>query len=337
MKNFGRICSLILAVVFSTSAALAQSSHGAMAGTITDPTGAVIPGAKVLVVDAATGTKSETVSTSSGDYRFTELPVGNYTVTTTASGFATSVATGVQVTVNSIAALDVKLTVGAQTENVTVDASGLRLETESSDVGGTVSNKQVEDLPLSLAFGVGGLRSPETFVFLLPGTTGPGSGTSGNSTNGVFFSRLSGGQAYGAEVLLDGASITRSENGSSFDETSPSIEALQEFKVTTSTPSAEFGRTTAGIESFSVKSGTNAFHGTGYAIVKNRVFDANTWFNNGYKAEDCVGVSELNCNYSKPQDQKYDYGGVFDGPVRIPHLYNGKYERRCKTRPQNAA
>jgi hypothetical protein len=308
MKSFRGICSLILAVVFTTSAAFAQSSHGALAGTVTDPSGAVIPGAKVLLTEEATGVKSSTVSTSSGDYRFTELPVGSYTVTTTATGFETATATGVQITINSIASLNVKLTVGSQTENITVDASGLRLETESSDVGGTVSNKQVEDLPLSLASGVGGLRSPETFVFLLPGTTGPGSG----------------GQAYGAEVLLDGASITRSENGSSFDETSPSIEALQEFKVTTSVPSAEFGRTTAGIESFSVKSGTNVYHGTGYAIVKNRVFDANSWFNDGYKAEDCKGVSELNCNYSKPQDQKYDYGGVLDGPVRIPHLYNGK-------------
>ena len=324
MKSFRRICSLILAVVFATSAAFAQSSHGGLAGSVTDPTGAVIPGAKVQLTEEATGVKSDTVSTSSGAYRFNELPVGSYTVTTTAAGFSTSTATGVLVTVNSTSALDVKLTVGSQTENVTVDASGLRLETESSDVGGTVSNKQVEDLPLSLASGIGGLRSPETFVFLLPGTTGPGSGTQGNTGNGVFFSRLSGGQAYGAEVLLDGASITRSENGSSFDETSPSIEALQEFKVTTATPSAEFGRTTAGIESFTLKAGTNTYHGTGYAIVKNRVFDANNWFNNGYKALQCQGVSELNCAYSKPQDQKYDYGGVLDGPVRIPHLYNGK-------------
>jgi hypothetical protein len=324
MMSFRRICSLILAVVFTTSAAFAQSSHGAMAGTVTDPTGAFIPGAKVLVTEQATGTKTQTVSTSSGDYRFNELPVGSYTVTTTASGFTTATATGVQVTINSTAALNVKLTVGAQTDNIPVDASGLRLETQSSDVGGTVSNKQVEDLPLSLANGVGGLRSPETFVFLLPGTTGPGSGTQGNTGNGVFFSRLSGGQAYGAEVLLDGASITRSENGSSFDETSPSIEALQEFKVTTSTPSAEFGRTTAGIESFSTKSGTNSYHGSAYLIVKNRVFDANTWFNNGYKATNCQGQTEIECQYSKGQDSKYDYGGVLDGPVVIPHLYNGR-------------
>src|ERR1700735_576195 len=178
--------------------------------------------------------------------------------------------------------------------------------------GGAAPISRRKNGRLPLANGVGGLRSPETFVFLLPGTTGPGTGTSGNTGNGVFFSRLSGGQAYGAEVLLDGASITRSENGSSFDETSPSIEALQEFKVTTSTPSAEFGRTTAGIESFSVKSGTNTYHGSAYAIVKNRVFDANSWFNNAYKSLNCIGVPEVDCNYSKPQDQKYDYGGVLD-------------------------
>jgi hypothetical protein len=187
-----------------------------------------------------------------------------------------------------------------------------------------VSSKQIEDLPLSLASGIGGLRSPETFVFLLPGTTGPGSGTAGNTGNGVFFSRLSGGQAYGGEVLLDGASIQRSENGSSFDETSPSIEALQEFKVTTATPSAEFGRSTSGIESFATKNGTNDFHGTAYTIIKNRVFDANNWFNNGYTARNCQGVPEIDCAYSKPQDSKFDYGGVFSGPVWIPHVvWNG--------------
>ena len=140
MKSFGRICTLILAVIFATSVAFAQSSHGAMAGSVTDPTGAVIPGAKVVLTEEATGVKSETVSTSSGDYRFNELPVGSYTVTVTAWGFSTSTATGVQVTVNSTSSLNVKLAIGSQTENVTVDASGLRLETESSDVGGVVSN-----------------------------------------------------------------------------------------------------------------------------------------------------------------------------------------------------
>jgi hypothetical protein len=316
--------ALVAALALGLPSAWAQSTRGILAGTVTDSTGAVIPGAHVVAVNEASGGKNEAVSTSSGNYRFPELPIGAYTVTTTAAGFQVAKATGVQVTINSVTSLNVNLTIGAQTDSVTVDASGLRIEAQSSDISGTVSNKQIEDLPLSLASGVGGLRSPETFVFLLPGTTGPGSGTSGNTGNGVFFSRLSGGQAYGAEVLLDGASIQRSENGSSFDETSPSIEALQEFKVTTSTPSAEFGRTTSGIESFSVKSGTNNLHGTAYAIVKNNVFDANSWFNNGYKALDCQGVTEINCQYKKPQDSKYDFGGVLSGPVRIPKLYNGR-------------
>src|ERR1700729_2045843 len=314
---------LLLAGSFACSA-VAQSARGALAGNVTDSTGAVIPGANISAVNQSTGGKNETKSTSAGAYRFPDLPIGVYTVTVTAPGFATATNTGVQVEINVTASLSVTLKTGAVSEVVSVDASGNRIETESSDIGGTISNKQIEDLPLSLASGVGGLRSPETFVFLLPGTTGPGSGTAGNTGNGVFFSRLSGGQAYGAEVLLDGASIQRGENGSSFDETSPSIEALQEFKVTTSTPSAEFGRTTAGIESFSVKSGANDFHGIAYAIIKNRVFDANNWFNNGYKAMNCVGVPEVQCAFSKPQDSKYDFGGIFTGPVWIPKLYHGK-------------
>jgi hypothetical protein len=328
MKSFGRICGLVVLGVGGLSLSvkgIAQSARGELAGSIADSTGAVISGAVIDATNESNGGKNETKSSSVGSYRFPDLPIGTYTVVVQAPGFATTSSTGVQVQINSTSSLNVTLKTGAVSEVVNVDASGNQIETESSDIGGTISNKQIEDLPLSLASGVGGLRSPEVFVFLLPGTTGPGTaGGPGLNQNGVFFSRLSGGQAYGAEVLLDGASIQRSENGSSFDETSPSIEALQEFKVTTSTPSAEFGRTTSGIESFSTKSGTNSFHGTGYAIVKNRIFDANDWFHDGYKALDCIGVSEINCTYSKPQDSKYDYGGTFGGPVRIPKLYNGK-------------
>src|SRR5665213_461133 len=318
-RVFRAACFALLAGAI-TNAAVAQSSRGELAGNVTDATGAAIPGATVDAVNQGTGGKNEAKSSSAGSYRFSDIPIGVYTVTVTAPGFATASNTGVQVQINSTTALNVALKAGAVTDVVNVDASGLRLETESSDISGTISNKQIEDLPLALALGVGGMRSPETFVFLVPGTTGPGSGTGGNTQNGVFFSRLSGGQAYGAEVLLDGASIQRSENGSSFDETSPSIEALQEFKVTTSSPSAEFGRTTAGIESFVTKSGANLFHGTGFAIVKNQVFDANNWFNNGYKALNCGTIPALNCVYKRPQDSKYDYGGTFSGPVWIPKL-----------------
>ena len=312
---------LLLGLVAGNLAA--QTTSGAIAGSILDPSGAVVPNATVTATNDATHIITTAKSASAGAYRFPNLPQGTYTVTAVVPGFDKATETGVIVHINSVTSLDIKLVAGEVTQTITVDASGLRIETESSEINGTVSNKQIEDLPLSLAAGIGGLRSPETYVFLVPGTTGPGSGTTGNSGNGVFFSRLSGGQAYGAETMLDGASIQRSENGSSFDETSPSIEALQEFKVTTSTPSAEFGRSTSGIESFATKNGTNTFHGTAYTIIKNRVFDANNWFNNGYTVLNCQGVSEVDCPYSRPQDSKFDYGGVFSGPVVIPHLWDG--------------
>jgi len=318
---------LALTLAFATISAvpaLGQSERGSMAGNVTDQTGAVIPNATITATNENTQGKTQTKSTSAGIYRFPALPIGTYTVKATATGFATKTATGVLVQINGTTALNMMLVPGSVEQTVTVDASGLRLQTQSSDISGTISQRQIEDLPLSINQGVGGLRSPEAFAFLIPGTTGPGTGgTAPFMGNGVFLSKLSGGQDYGAEVLLDGASIQRSENGSSFDETSPSIEALQEFKVTTSVPSAEFGRTTAGIESFVTKSGTNEFHGTAFTILKNAAFDANNWFNNGYSALNCANMPENQCPFRRGQDSKFDYGGTLGGPVWIPHIYNG--------------
>jgi hypothetical protein len=312
---------------------LAQSTRGELAGNVADPSGAVIVGAQVTAVGVDTGVKYQAVTTSSGSYRFPEIAIGRYNVTVTSTGFSASVSRGVLININSTSALNVVLQPGAATESISVDASAPTVESESSELGGTISSQQIQDLPLLIANGVGGLRSPEAFAFLVPGTTGPGSGGTGLNANGVWFMKLGGGQSFGSDTLLDGASIQRSENGSSFDETSPSIEAMQELKVTTSTPPAEFGRTTGGTESFSTKSGTNSFHGTGFAIVRNAVFDANDWFRNGdlkYYASSETAAT-LKANYGRQQDSKFDYGGTFSGPVRIPNpfnrnkdLYNGK-------------
>jgi hypothetical protein len=322
---------VLLLLLIAAHPSYGQTSQGALAGTVTDPSGAVIANANIVVTEKDTGFESQTVSTSSGSYRFAELPIGRYDVAVSAPGFEKSTSTGVLVTVATVSSLNITLKPGSTSETVTVDASSPTIETESSSIVGTISKKEIEDLPLSMASGVGGLRSPEVFSFLVPGTTGPGTGVpTGLNQNGVFFGKLAGGQSYGAEVLLDGASIQRSENGSSFDETSPSIEALQELSVTTSTPSAQYGRTTAGIESFSTKGGTNEFHGTAYFFLKNAAFDANNWFNNGFIDLDCGGKATLGCAYDRPQDSKFDYGGTFGGPVKIPNpahpghlLYDG--------------
>lgn len=163
--------------------------------------------------------------------------------------------------------------------------------------------------------------SPESFIFLIPGTAGPGTG---NSPNGIFISKIGGGQNFGNEVLLDGASQTRSENGSSFDEEAPSVEAIAEFKVTTNTPPAEFGRTSGGIENFVTKQGSNQYHGTVYDIFRNEALDANGWFNNGFKSFYQSQGNPVEATYNRGSDKKNDYGGNLGGPISIPHIYQGK-------------
>ncbi len=326
MRRFKRTYIFLLLVStlgLVSLSSIAQSVRGALAGNVTDATGAVLAGATITAKNTATGISRTTVSTSDGAYRFPEIALGTYDVTATAQGFSTQVQHGVEVTIGSTSALSFKLQPGGGETTVNVDASAPTIESQSSDVSGTVESRQIVELPLALG-GVGALRSPEAFEFLLPGTTGPGSA---NSNNGIFLSKISGGQEYGNEVLLDGASQTRSENGSSFDEEAPSVEALQEFKITTAIPSAEFGRTTGGIENFVTKSGTNSYHGTAFDIFRNEAMDANTWFNDGHLAQDCVGAGDTaacRAQFVKPSDRQNDYGGSFGGPLGIPHIYNAQ-------------
>ncbi len=311
-----------ITLCLSSAIGLAQSVRGSMAGNITDSTGAVVSGAKIVARNSETGVVETTTSTSAGAFRFPELSLGRYEVTITAPGFSASVQRGVLVTIGGTSALNVALQPGGESTTVTVDASSPTIESESSDISGTVDSRQIVQLPLALG-GVGALRSPEAFEFLLPGTTGPGSA---NSNNGIFLSKIAGGQEYGNEVLIDGASQTRSENGSSFDEEAPSVEALQEFKITTAIPEAEFGRTTGGIEDFVTKSGSNQYHGTAFDIFRNEAMDANTWFNDGFAAQNCTGANDTpSCRntYRKPSDKQNDYGGSIGGPLTIPHVYTG--------------
>jgi hypothetical protein len=297
-------------IALSATIAIAQSDQGSLSGNVLDSTGALVPNAEITLTGAGTGVVHKTTASSSGAYHFPYLQVGVYNVTATATGFKTSEQTGIEVQVNTTAALDITLQPGEASTTVTVVADGPALQTESSDVGTVVGTKQIEELPLALAAtGQSHLRSAESFVFLTPGTAGPGT----DDSNGVFQSKLSGGQNFSTEVLLDGASIVHAELGSTFDENAPSIEALNEFKVTTSTIPAEFGRTSGGVESFTTKSGGNTFHGTGFFFFRNDKLNANSWVNN-----------HTTPITPKPRDHQKDYGGSLGGPVWIPKLYNGR-------------
>jgi hypothetical protein len=314
---------LILLSAFLVPSADAQTVYGSLAGSIADPTGAVVSGAQVVAIEEGSGTTLQATSSSAGTFRFPQVPIGRYDITVNASGFQAEHLTGIQVNLQLTTAINVTLQVGSASQSVTVNASAPQLQTESSEISGSISDEQYLKLPLALG-GVGAFRSPESFIFLLPGNTGPG--TSNNTDNGVFYSKLAGGQNYGAEVLIDGLSQQRSENGSSFDEESPSVDALRELTVTDALPPAEYNRTTGGIENFVTKSGANAFHGTGYDIIRNTALDANLWFNGGNESISCAGANDTpacRAGFATPVDRKNDYGGTFSGPVWIPKVYNG--------------
>jgi Carboxypeptidase regulatory-like domain len=303
----------------------AQSNRGTLSGMVLDPSGASVPNAEVTATQTETGAARTTMSTTSGEYRFGELTPGTYTVVVNAAGFKAGTFVGIVVSIDNVTSHDLQLQIGGSQQNVTVEASNPTLQTETSDIGGVITQKEVLDLPLALSSGMKGLRSPEAFVFTLPGTTGPGSGGGGFGNGAVatgFENHISGSQTFGGEVLLDGASTYRSENGNTFDETAPSIEALSEFKVFTSSMPAQYGRTTGGLESFNTKGGTNDYHGDVYEVFRNTILDANTWYNK-LEAGHAISQGLSAAAFTRPIDKQNDYGFTVGGPVWIPKLYNG--------------
>ncbi len=310
MSFFIRGISFLIFCLALTCVSNAQSDRGTIAGTVLDSSGGAVEGAQVTATGEQTGTVYTATTGPTGGFRIGDVRIGIYRVTVAAPGFKSAEKTGVVVQVNSISSLEYALQAGDVKETLTVIADAPSLQTENSEVGTVVSTRQIEDLPLALnANGQSFLRSVQSFVFLTPGTAGPGT-NSDSSSSGIFESKIAGGQNFSTEVLLDGASTARPDSGSAFDQNSPSVEAISEFKVSTSTYSASYGRTSGGVQSFSTKAGTNSYHGTAFDLLRNDKLDANSWDNNFHGAP-------------KPRDHQNDFGGSLGGPVRVPKLYNG--------------
>jgi hypothetical protein len=307
-----RLALLLAVLSLAAAPSFAQSNQGALSGTISDTSGALIPKATVVARNVATGQSESTVSASSGNYSFPSMQVGVYTITATAVGFRSAAKTGVAVQIQTTTSLDIVLSVGSQTETVQVSANTPQLETNSSDVGTVVSPKQVEDLPLSTNGSA--IRNAQDFVFLTPATYGTG------TNGGTFEGGVSGGQAFGSEILFDGASLQVQSFGDGFaNEILPSVDSVDEFNVLIAGVPAEYGRTSGGIQSYNTKSGTNKFHGTAYEILRNTVLDANNWFN-----DRDIAINGRNTGNDTPPDKKNEYGGSLGGPILVPKLYDGR-------------
>ena len=289
----------------------AQSDRGTITGTVTDPSGAAVADAKVTAVNTNTGASHETTTTSEGSYTLPELSAAPYKISVEAPGFKTTTQT-IQLPVQVTRRVDFSLTLGATSDQLTVSGDAPILQTESAVQQTNVTEKQVRELPLQVSAEFGG-RTPLSFIFLDSSVTaGTGASTPGNGGRGTDASnfRVNGGQALGTSILIDGAGTQRAQNGTFFSEVAPGPDAFQEFTVSTSSYSAEFGSSSGGVVNFTLKSGGNGYHGEAYDLLRNTSLNANSYVNNANKLP-------------RNLDRENDFGFNVGGPIWIPKLYKG--------------
>ena len=296
-----RLALAILVVLISAGLALAQSDLGTISGYVKDPTGAVVPNAKVTVTNP-TGLTRTTTTNESGFYTITNIPPANYTLTVDAPGFKKFETSNNKLDPSGSLAIDVNLTVGAATETVEVSASASQLQTETATVQQNVTRQQVDALELNG-------RNPINMAALVPGATGGNmSGLSFNFGQGP--SNFNGSRNPENLITYDGAPATRTRsNGTSLG--AADVDSVQEIQILTADYAAEYGRTSGAQIRILTRSGSQDFHGALYEYFRNNDLNANTWTRNHIAGQNVVPPFHYN-------QFGYDAGG----PLYIPHKFN---------------
>src|SRR5579883_1512507 len=260
----------LLSLLISAGLLLGQVVTASLEGTVIDPAGAVVPAAKVRVVNTSTNFELRATTDADGRFSFPSLPPGGpYTLTAEAAGFNTEERSGITLAVNQAARIDINMKIGSATETVKVNAEAPLIEVTNAAMGQVITSQNIVDLPLNQ-------RNAYSLVFLAPGVQGDVSFTY-NSDN---FS-INGGRPGTTEILVDGIpSAPNLANPIVGIAVFPSVDAVQEFKVQTNSYSAEFGRSGSGIINLIFKSGTNNPHGSLYEFLRNSDLDANNFFAN---------------------------------------------------------
>lgn len=287
----------------------AQVETGIITGAVSDPSGAVIPNANVSIKSASTGLTATMQTNEAGRFQSPPLKPGEYEVGVAVSGFKSSVLT-VRVEVNQRVVADLKLEVGDAAEKVTIQATAVQLEAETSTLGNIRPERAVAELPLNA-------RNFATLIFLSPGTVPSfdrdSSGLSGTTRRGVTNVSVNGVRPTNDwnSLLIEGLDNTENHNG--FGATVfPPVDAIQEFKVQTSAADAQFGRAAGGFTNVVLKSGGRAFHGSLFEFHRNSEFDAKNFF----------ATPGASTHFIMNQ-----FGGTLGGPVSIPKLYNTQRDK----------
>jgi Carboxypeptidase regulatory-like domain/TonB-dependent Receptor Plug Domain len=293
----------LLAILLSVAALLgyAQEVSAGLTGRVTDPSGAALVGASVKAKDLDRGTEFPTTTNDDGIYAFPRLPGGRYQLTVESKGFKTYVNSGVVLEVNQRARIDVSMEVGAISESISVTGEAALLQTETTQVGSTITSSQIDHTPLIS-------RNPVALTLLTAGVTTPNpSGfNNGLHTQGGGRPYVNGNREESNNFLLDGVDNNMtSDNLVSYQ---PNPDAIEEFKLITNNASAEFGNFQGGIISVVMKSGTNSFHGNVFEDFRNDKLNANNWGNNWNN----VPRNALRWN---------QFGGTVGGPIKKDKLF----------------
>ena len=307
-----RQISLLSLLLSCASVGFGQTSLATITGTITDSTGASIASASVEVHNLENGSVFKAASTDTGNYTVSQLPLGDYDLTVAVPGFKKYTHTKFHLDAGQTMREDVALQLGEATESVTVQAEASLLQTESAEVAGNFTLKQLDDLPL-LTVGAtnDGVRDYFAASRLLPGVQYCDSATcpSGGSGNAITVTVINGTPNNSLGTRLDGATMnpTSSRLGGATMETQSSSEAVQEVNILTSSFAPEFGAGLGAVVNVVTKSGTNGLHGSAYDYLVNTALNATPAY---------LGV--------KNAIHQNDYGFTVGGPVWIPKVYNGK-------------
>jgi hypothetical protein len=282
----------------------AQEVTASITGTVTDPSGAALPGATVTATSVERGIAYTAETNGSGLYRISQLPVGSYDLKIEKSGFAVATHPAFVLTLNEVARVDVAMKVGQTTETVEVTGEAPALETQSTQVSTVINAATNDDLPLAS-------RNYAQLTLLAPGavSTDPSSFNNGNNTQGYGGRPLiNGNREQANNFLLDGMDNNQvSDNLLGY---TPAPDAIEEFNLITNNAPAEFGNFEGGIVSATLKSGTNQYHGDIWEFFRNNVLNANNWANNlVYPA---LPIAKLRWNM---------FGGTFGGPIVKDKLF----------------
>ena len=298
------VSGLAIALLTATDAWAQGGATAQISGTVQDSSGAVLPGVDVTAIQTDTNFTRSTVTDAGGNYVLSNLPVGPYRLQASLSGFRTFQRTGIVLQVNASPEIPIEMAIGELAETVSVEAAAPLVETRSPAVGQVIENERIEELPLN------GRNATDLIALAGAAVPQPQLNATSRSMNGGTAIAVAGGQAFGVAYLLDGA--THNNPYDNLNLPLPFPDALQEFRLETSTTTASNGMHSGASVNVVTKSGTNLFHGDLFEFFRNHRFNATNPFN----AIDPVTGERQGDGLSRNQ-----YGGTLGGPIATDRVF----------------